>query len=89
LFRDRLKVSAEAFDWKTKDNEFRRVAHLKAYASALFFNHVSAIVGVDDLTRLDPVTRIENKKPKYYFGAGLSFNDNDLRTLFGAAALAR
>ena len=89
LFRDRLKISAEAFDWKTKDNELRRVAHLKAYASALFFNHVSAIVGVDDITRLDPVTHVEHDKPKYYFGAGLSFNDSDLRTLFGAAAMAR
>ncbi len=89
LFRERLKISAEAFDWKTKDNEYRRVAHLKAYASVLFFNHLSAIAGVDDLTRLDPDTGKENTKPKYYFGAGLSFNDNDLRTLFGAAALAR
>ena len=89
LFRDRLRVSAEAFDWRTKDNEYRRVAHLKAYASVLFFNHVSAIAGVDDITRLDPVTHKEHKDPKYYFGAGLSFNDNDLRSLFGAAALAR
>ncbi|MEY4632396.1 MAG: hypothetical protein RIQ81_2516, partial [Pseudomonadota bacterium] len=89
LFRDRLKLSAEAFDWKTKDNEYRRVAHLKAYASVLFFNHLSAIAGVDDITRLDPESGKEIKKPKYYFGAGLSFNDNDLRALFGAAALAR
>lgn len=89
LFRDRFKFTAEAYDWKTKDNEYRRVAHLKAYASVLFFNHVSAIAGVDDLTRLDPDTMKEVKKPKWYFGAGLSFNDNDLRTLFGAAALAR
>lgn len=89
LFRDRMRLSAEAFDWKTKDNEYRRVAHLKAYASVLFFNHVSAIAGVDDITRLDPATGKENKTPKYYFGAGLSFNDNDLRSLFGAAALAR
>jgi phospholipid/cholesterol/gamma-HCH transport system substrate-binding protein len=89
LFRDRMRLSAEAFDWKTKDNEYRRVAHLKAYASVLFFNHVSAIAGVDDITRLDPATGKEIKTPKYYFGAGLSFNDNDLRSLFGAAALAR
>jgi phospholipid/cholesterol/gamma-HCH transport system substrate-binding protein len=89
LFRDRLRLSAEAFDWKTKDNEYRRVAHLKTYASVLFFNHVSAIAGIDDLTRLDPESGKEIKKPKYYFGAGLSFNDNDLRALFGAASLAR
>src|SRR5690606_28392335 len=36
LFRDHLKLSLEAFNWRTKNNPLRRVAHLKAYATVNF-----------------------------------------------------
>ncbi len=89
LFRDRFRLSLEAFDFRSKDNPIRRVAHLKAYASILFFNHLYAMVGVDDPTRTDRLTGKQQKVPNYFFGAGLTFNDDDIKAIFGAAALAR
>ena len=89
LFSDRLRFSVEAFDWKTKDNPYRRVAHLKSYASLTFFNHLYALGGVDDFTRLDPKTGEKDPKTNYFLGAGMSFNDQDLKAVFGAAALAK
>ena len=88
LFKDRIRFALEAWDWKTTDNEFRRVAHLKAYASVLFFNHVYLMAGIDDPTKYK--TRgdaTETQDPNWFFGAGLTFNDQDLKALFGAAAL--
>jgi phospholipid/cholesterol/gamma-HCH transport system substrate-binding protein len=87
FFDDRLRVSLEAFDF-SQSADVRRTAHLKAYASALFFNHIYAMVGVDDPTRIDPQTGEVDKELNYYGGAGLTFTDQDLKTLFGMAAIA-
>lgn len=87
LLRDRLRISVEAFDFADRDSEIRKGAHLRAYAHILFFNHIYAMLGVDDPTKLD-----ENGDPQtkanYFFGAGLTFNDQDLKSLFGMAAIA-
>ncbi len=88
LWRDRVKVSIEAFDFAEKNDEERRFAHLKAYASILFFDHLMATAGVDDPTRLDPDTGKAKKNPNYFLGAGLSFNDQDLKAFFGLATVA-
>ncbi|MCX6119968.1 MAG: MlaD family protein [Proteobacteria bacterium] len=90
FFSDKLQLSLEAFDWKTYKNEWRRVARLKTYASILFFNHIYAMVGADDLTRhRNPMTYERQKGPVAFGGMGLTFNDQDLKSLFGAAALAK
>lgn len=89
LWRDKLRISVEAFDFASKDDETRRTAHLKAYASVLFFDHLMAMAGVDDPTRFREGTRRVDTKPNYFFGAGLSFNDQDLKALFGLASLAQ
>jgi len=90
FFRDRLRLSLEAFDFKSYDNEWRRVARLKAYMQVLFFDHIYLMAGLDDLTRIrNPLTYEEQKGPVPFGGLGLAFNDQDLKALFGAAALAR
>ena len=89
LFRDRFRASVEAFEWRGQGNSVRRIAHLKAYASILFFEHVYTMIGIDDPTRLDPATNRVNAAQNYFVGAGVSFNDQDLKALFGAAALAK
>jgi phospholipid/cholesterol/gamma-HCH transport system substrate-binding protein len=89
LFRDRLRFTFEAFDWDTQDKTIRRSAHLKAYASVLFYNHVYILGGVDDPTKTDPKTGKANKDINYFVGAGLTFNDQDLKAIFGTAALMR
>lgn len=88
LFRDRLKFSFEAFNFDSRSTSIRRSVHLKAYASALFYNHIYAMVGVDDPTRTDPATGNISKKLNWFGGAGLAFDDQDLKALFGAAAVA-
>lgn len=95
LFRDHLKWSVEAFDFADKDDKIRKTAHFKSYLSALFFNHIYAMVGVDDPTRYDPKTFNPvtgkaqlDKKLNTFFGAGITFNDQDLKALFGVAAIA-
>jgi hypothetical protein len=66
----------------------RRNAHLKAYASVLFYNHLYAMAGVDDPTRTDPETGKVDKKVNFFAGGGLTFTDQDLKAIFGTAALA-
>lgn len=88
LWRDRFRLSLEAFDFSKKDEDERRTAHLKAYASILFFDHLIAMAGLDDPTRLDPNSGKLDKKINYFFGAGLTFNDQDLKAIFGMASLA-
>ena len=90
FFRDRVRFSLEAFDFKSYDNEWRRVARLKTYMQVLFLDHIYLMAGLDDITRKkNPVTYEEKKGPVPFGGLGLSFNDQDLKALFGAAALAR
>jgi len=89
LFKNRFRLSAEAFDFASNDDDdVRRTAHLKVYASALFFNHIFAIIGIDDPTRLDPTTGRIDPQLNPYLGAGISFTDDDLKSLFGMAAIA-
>ncbi len=87
LFKDRLQFTIEAFDWKAKDNSVRRVAHFKTYMKILFFNHIYLTAGVDDVTKLDEESG-EDAELDYFVGAGMFFNDQDLKALFGMAALA-
>lgn len=88
LFNDKLTLNAEAFDWDTQDKSLRRTAHIKTYASLLFYNHVYAMAGIDDPTRTDPATGKVDKKTNVFAGAGFSFTDEDLKAIFGAAALS-
>jgi phospholipid/cholesterol/gamma-HCH transport system substrate-binding protein len=86
-WRDRIHVAFEAFDWNNTI-EVRRTAHLKSYVSILFFNHIYTMLGVDDPTKTDVTGKVLAKKEPF-FGAGFSFNDDDLKAIFGTAALAR
>ncbi|MEZ4743019.1 MAG: MlaD family protein [Bdellovibrionota bacterium] len=88
---DKLRLTLEAYDW---DNDFtiRRTAHFKAYLSILFFNHIYAMVGVDDPSKKvdDPTDENFGKSrglDNYFIGAGLRFKDDDLKAIFGTAAL--
>jgi phospholipid/cholesterol/gamma-HCH transport system substrate-binding protein len=88
LLSDRAKLSFEAFDWDTQNKTIRRTAHLKAYATVLFYNHLQLLAGIDDPTRTDLETGKTDKDKNYFFGAGVTFNDQDLKAIMGTAALA-
>jgi phospholipid/cholesterol/gamma-HCH transport system substrate-binding protein len=88
FFKDRLRMSFEAFDFKSKNNERRRTAHFKTYAQVNFLNHLYAMVGIDDFTRKVPGTdKVDDLN--YFVGAGLFFNDQDLKAFLGTATLAK
>jgi len=83
-----LRLTAEVFHIDADNTEHRRTAHLRAYARILFFDHVYMMLGVDDPTRIDPATQRVAKDTNYFVGAGITFDDDDLKAIFGAAALA-
>lgn len=89
LLKDRLRLSAEAFQWDTRSIAQRRTAHFKAYMNLLMFKHIYLTLGADDLTRTDPTTGSVRTDPNVFLGAGLAFNDQDIKAVFGAAALAK
>jgi phospholipid/cholesterol/gamma-HCH transport system substrate-binding protein len=87
FLNDSLRLSVEIFDFEDSEDTNRRYARLKTYLSALFFNHIYMMIGVDDITRYKPGTETVDPKLNYYGGLGLTFTDKDLKTIFGAAAL--
>jgi phospholipid/cholesterol/gamma-HCH transport system substrate-binding protein len=87
MFRDHLRFTIEAFDWDS-ESEIRRTAHVKAYAKILFLDNIFVMVGVDDLTRKASSDGEDSETSRPFFGAGLSFNDDDLSTILGTAAVA-
>ena len=85
---DNLKLTAEAFDFNTQDSTIRRNAHFKVYASALFYNHIYGMLGLDDFTRVDSGSgKLRKLSDNLFLGAGLTFTDDDLKAIFGSAAL--
>ena len=88
LLDDRLRLTLEAFDWNSKGSEVRKVAHFKAYAKLVFLRHLTLVAGIDDPTRLAENSNSLSDNINYFFGAGFSFTDNDLKGFLGTAALA-
>lgn len=82
-FRD-LTLSADVFDFR--DNTYPR---LKVMAALEFFKHLWVVGGVDDILNANgpPSGNITGRD--YFFGAQLTFNDDDIRALLtiGGAAL--
>ncbi len=87
LLNDRMKLSLEAFDWDDQ-NPQRKTAHVKSTLSFLMLNHLYATAGIDDVTRVDKDTK-KIGSPNLFIGAGISFDDDDLKAVLGTAALAR
>ncbi len=88
LLDDRLRLTLEAFDWNSEGSEVRKVAHFKAYAKLVFLRHLTLVAGIDDPTRLAKGSNSLRNNLNYFFGAGFSFTDNDLKGFLGTAALA-
>lgn len=88
LLDDRLRLTVEVFDWNSKGDKIRKVAHFRAYAKMVFLQHLNIVAGIDDPTIIDQTTNSIKENLNYFFGAGFSFTDNDLKGFLGAAALA-
>jgi len=87
--RDRVSLSVEGSEFKFTKNDVRRAAHLKTYLNVLFTNHIYAMIGYNDPTRFNVETGEELGQDALFGGAGFNFDDNDLKAVFGTAALVR
>ena len=88
FWNDRIRLTGEMFEINTLDKSIRRNAHFKTWASALFYNHIYTMIGFDDLSKTDPTTGKARKIAQSLFvGGGITFNDEDLRAIFGTIAI--
>jgi len=78
---DRLKFSAEAFDFNAVNDWRSDKAHLKAQVRYQMLKHLELYGGWDNF--LNPESQ------NLFAGVGLRFIDNDIKFLFGTASMAR
>jgi len=78
---DRIKFSAEAFDFNAVNDVRGTRAHLKAQARYQMLKHLELYGGWDNF--LNPQSQ------NVFLGLGLRFIDNDLKYMTGAASMAR
>lgn len=83
LLDDQVRFTVEAFDWRK--SSIRNIARLKTYVNILFFNHIYAMIGLDELTRKSRSSG-KQQPPYVFIGFGFKFTDEDLKSLFGLAA---
>ncbi|MDE3270207.1 MAG: hypothetical protein OYH77_08000, partial [Pseudomonadota bacterium] len=88
LFDNRLSFTVEAFDWNSGKATTRHLAHFKTYAKIVLLNHITMTAGIDDPSRIDQATSRIREDINYFFSAGFTFNDNDLKGFLGTSALA-
>lgn len=78
---DKLKFSAEAFDWNAVNDIRGTNPHLKAQARYQMLKHMELYGGWDNF--------LNSASQNFFFGLGLRFIDNDLKYLSGAVSLAK
>lgn len=83
LWDDRLKLTVEAYDFSRPDNN----PVLRAYASFVFFDHLFVSAGGNDLL-YDRVAG-EKSLAEFFAGAGLTFEDEDLKFLLTSGGLPK
>ena len=76
FFKDTLEFSFEAFDFSRFDNH----PHFRSYATLTVFKYLLLTGGIDDIAD-------KEGNRNGFFGAGLSFTDNDLKTILASFKL--
>jgi phospholipid/cholesterol/gamma-HCH transport system substrate-binding protein len=78
---DKIKLSAEAFDWNAVNDVRGTNVHAKVQGRYQVLKHMELYGGWDNF--------LNSAASNFYFGLGLRFVDNDLKYLSGAAIMAR
>lgn len=85
LFSDRFSTSVEVFQFGEDKSEAssrnKGFARVKGYANVFVTPNIYLTGGADSIGK--------TPKPISFFGAGLRFTDDDLKSLIGAAAIAK
>ncbi len=77
LLDDRMVLSIESFDFDPETNP-----HLKAKVDFSPFPHLYVTAGFDDFIS-------EEDNESFFFGAGLNFSDNDIKTIISSVPLPK
>lgn len=77
MLDDKLKLSFEAYDFNAINDVRGDKAHLKAYARYRLLDHLDTYVGIDNF--------LNSQSSNIFFGLGIGFIDNDMKTLLGSA----
>ncbi len=77
LLDDRMVLSFESFDFDLEDNP-----HLKTRVDFFPFPHFYLTAGLDDFIS-------EDDNESFFFGAGLNFSDNDIKTIISSMPLPK
>jgi phospholipid/cholesterol/gamma-HCH transport system substrate-binding protein len=77
LLNNALRLSYDAWDFASDDPEGSRT-HMKVMATYSFMRYLSVNAGYDNF--------LNNQLDTFFFGAGLRFDDDDLKYLVGSAS---
>ena len=78
LDKDRVKLSGDIYDFNAINDVRGNNPHLTLKARYLYLKHIQFIGGVDNILNQDA--------RKFFLGVGVSFRDNDLKTIIGGGA---
>ena len=78
LLKDRLTLGVDAYDFTRKDQP----PHLKLFGNYDIVKNLFVTGGVDDLLNDEKNLRT------FFFGFGIKFADEDLKTLLGAVTVS-
>ena len=78
LDNDRIKLSADLYDFNSQNDYRGSNPHLDLSARYLYLKHLEFIAGVDNL--VNPDAR------QVFLGLGVNFNDDDLKTIVSGGA---
>ena len=78
LDKDRIKLSGEIYDFNAINDIRGDNPHLTLKAKYLYLKHIQFIGGVDNILNQDA--------RKFFLGVGVSFKDNDLKTILSGGA---
>jgi hypothetical protein len=77
LMKDRLTIGVDAFDFARKDQQ----PHLKVFGNYDIVKNLFITGGVDD------ILNDEKNFRTLFFGFGIKFEDEDLKTVLGAVPI--
>ncbi len=76
--KDRVKLSAEIYDFNSENDVRGDNPHMNFKARYLYLKHLEFLAGVDNI--------LNSEARSFFFGIGVKFKDNDLKTIISGGA---
>ncbi len=78
MYKDRLKLSADIYDFNSENDYRGDNPHLDLKARYLYLKHLEFLAGIDNI--------INSDARQFFLGIGVKFKDNDLKALLSGGA---